>query len=215
MPVHLTFNDIMVMGKIPRLNLINTIAGFKSANLIGTANVAGRTNLAVFSSVVHLGSKPPYLGFILRPTTVPRHTYQNIKDSKYYTINNITANIYEQAHHTSAKYNEQISEFDTCKLTPEYHQLPHAPYVAESTIKIGMEYVEEYHIKANDTILVVGKIIEIIYPDNLTAKDGKPDIEAAGTLTISGLDGYHTTQQIARLAYQRPKKLVNNKIAKT
>ena len=70
---------IAEMDKIYRLNLINSITGYKSAQLIGTQNNAGATNLAVFSSVIHLGSNPPLIGFILRPTTVPRHTFANLK----------------------------------------------------------------------------------------------------------------------------------------
>ena len=55
-----------------RNNLINSISGYKSANLIGSISKQGITNLAVFNSVVHLGSNPALLGFILRPTTVPK-----------------------------------------------------------------------------------------------------------------------------------------------
>ena len=69
------------LGKIPRLNLINSCMGYKSANLIGTISKDGRPNLAVFSSITHLGSDPALIGFILRPTTVPRHTYSNIKET--------------------------------------------------------------------------------------------------------------------------------------
>ena len=69
--LHYTYNDIEDMEKIFRLNLINSVTGFKSANLIGTTSKEGITNLAVFSSITHLGSNPPFIGFVLRPTTVP------------------------------------------------------------------------------------------------------------------------------------------------
>ena len=55
------------MDKISRLNLINSITGVKPSNLIGTKSKDGFSNLAIFSSVVHLGSKPPLIGFITRP----------------------------------------------------------------------------------------------------------------------------------------------------
>ena len=61
-----------------RINLVNSSSGFKSANLIATKNKEGISNVAVFSSVIHLGSNPPLLGFVTRPTTVPRNTYKNI-----------------------------------------------------------------------------------------------------------------------------------------
>ena len=65
--MHLTKEDIFKIDRIKRLNLINSVSGIKSANLIGTQSSDGYSNLAVFSSVVHLGSNPAYLGFVLRP----------------------------------------------------------------------------------------------------------------------------------------------------
>ena len=62
-----------------RNNLINSISGYKSANLIGSISENGTTNLAVFNSIIHLGSNPALLGFILRPTTVPRNSFSNMK----------------------------------------------------------------------------------------------------------------------------------------
>ena len=108
---------IAEMDKTYRLNLINSITGYKSAQLIGTQNNAGATNLAVFSSVIHLGSNPPLVGFILRPTTVPRHTFANLKETGVFTLNHISAPHIEDAHHTSA---------NTPKTSPNLikHSLP-------------------------------------------------------------------------------------------
>lgn len=76
----ITKDELFYMSKVPRLNLVNCVTGYKSANLIGTCSENGTLNVAIFSSVTHLGSEPPLLGFILRPTTVPRDTYKNIKE---------------------------------------------------------------------------------------------------------------------------------------
>ena len=108
------------MDKIFRLNLINSCTGFKSANLLGTKSLNGVSNVAVFSSITHLGSNPPLIGFILRPTTVPRDTYRNIKDTGIFTINHIYSDIIEDAHHTSAKYPDEISEFTKTDLEEEF-----------------------------------------------------------------------------------------------
>ena len=194
-----------LLAKRYRANLINSISGFKSANLIGTINGSGRTNLGVFNSVMHIGATPPLLGFIMRPLNAPRHTYQNIKEMGIYTINHINNNIYEQAHQTSAKYDAGESEFDTCSLTEEYVEGLAAPFVKESIIKMGMEFVEEHHIKANDTLLIVGEIKQLICPEEIIEEDGYVNIEKANTVTISNLDGYHKTDLIERLPYARPK----------
>ncbi|MFY8008583.1 MAG: flavin oxidoreductase, partial [Flavobacterium sp.] len=75
----ITYSEWDSLSKIHRLNLINSCTGYKSANLIGTKSPNGIPNVAVFSSVTHLGSSPALLGFILRPNVVPRNTYNNIK----------------------------------------------------------------------------------------------------------------------------------------
>merc|ERR1712166_749016 len=108
--------DIDKLDKIYKINLINSCSGFKSANLLGSICTEGISNVAIFSSVIHLGSNPPTLGFVLRPTTVPRNTHKNIKDIGYFTINHIYEDIIDDAHHTSAKYPEEISEFDVTSL---------------------------------------------------------------------------------------------------
>ena len=73
----------------------------------------------------------------MRPFSVERHTYNNIKETNYFTINHINKEIYKQAHQTSARYDKDVSEFDECGLTPEYSDTIKAPYVKESKIKIG------------------------------------------------------------------------------
>ena len=61
---HFTEKEIQDFDKIYRLNLINSITGYKSANLIATQSATGASNVAVFSSITHLGSDPALLGFI-------------------------------------------------------------------------------------------------------------------------------------------------------
>lgn len=196
--------EILEMEKIPRLNLINSLSGFKSASLIGTLSRETVLNLALFNSVVHIGSNPPYMGFILRPTVVPRHTYNNIKETGFFTVNHVHEEIVEQAHQTSAKYPEAVSEFKACGLTPEFSERVTAPYVAESRIKIGLKYAEEHRIKANATLLIVGKIVEIIVPEACLDSSGAVVLEAAGSVAVSGLDTYYRTERLARLDYARP-----------
>ena len=102
--MHFTRKDIDALDHLYKINFVNSLSGFKSANLIATKSKDGISNVAVFSSVVHYGSNPPILGFVLRPTTVSRNTYDNIKQTQFYTINHIVSSIIEDAHHTSAKY---------------------------------------------------------------------------------------------------------------
>ncbi len=183
--------------------MINAVSGFKSASLIGTIEKSGKENLAVFNSVIHIGSKPPLLGLLFRPLTVPRHTYINIKDTGWFTINHIRQEFYKKAHRTSGKFSKDISEFEACGLEPEFSAQCPAPYVKESVIRMGLTYEEEIEIKANGTILIIGALKELIVPVNSIEDDGFVNLEKAGSLTISGLDSYHKTELLGREPYVR------------
>ena len=200
---HLTAADIAGFEKIYRLNLVNGLPGFKPANLVGTAAPDGATNLAVFSSALHLGSDPALLGIVTRPTTVPRHTYANLKASGCYTLNHVPEALAGPAHYTSANFPDDVSEFDACGFTAAYRDGFPAPYVAESPLSIGLRLLEEHAI-SNGTVLLVGQVEHVyIHPEGLR-DDGTLDLAALGTACISGLDGYHAVQPPVRFGYARP-----------
>ncbi|WP_299160181.1 flavin reductase family protein [uncultured Tenacibaculum sp.] len=203
--MHITREEIEAFPHLYKINLMNSISGYKSANLIGTKSNTGTTNVAVFSSVVHYGSNPPILGFVVRPTTVVRNTYNNIKETGSYTINAISKDIIEEAHHTSAKYSAEISEFDKTNLTPEYKNNFYAPFVKESPLQLGMKYLEEYYIKANDTILVLGEVVDLYIEETMLSEDGFLNLSKENIAAINGLDSYVVGNDFKRLSYQRPK----------
>ncbi|MEM7107970.1 MAG: flavin reductase [Bacteroidota bacterium] len=195
------------LEKMPRLycnNLINSLSGFKSANLLGTVDEGGNTNLAVFSSVTHFGSNPPLLGFVLRPHVVPRHTYENIKAIGYFTVNHIHQDFTLASHRSSAKFEREEDEFEKCGFNPHFGALHPAPYVAEAKVKIGLRFESEYPIKENGTVLILGKIIEVITNAEFIQADGFVDLTLAGSVTINGLDAYLAPKKIARYSYARP-----------
>lgn len=205
--------DILNMETRKRAAFMNSLSGFKSASLIGTIDNNNKTNLAIFSSVIHLGSNPALVGFINRPDTVDRHTFENILATNCFTINHINKSIYKQAHQTSARYPKDISEFDETALTPEFQNNFKAPFVKECHIKYGLEFIEKHDLKINGTILVIGKVVEVILPESCLLSDGAIDIEMAETIAISGLDSYHTTNKIARLSYAKMDKMPDEIIA--
>lgn len=43
-----TKDELSTMSKVPRLNLLNCITGYKSANLIATVSKEGISNVAIF-----------------------------------------------------------------------------------------------------------------------------------------------------------------------
>ena len=201
---HLTFDDLMQWEHRKRANFVNAIGGFKSVCLIGTKNKARQTNLAIFNSIVHIGANPPLIGFFIRPDSVDRHTLENIVETGFYTINHIHPNIYVQAHQTSARYPRNVSEFTKANLTEEYLNDFFAPFVQESTLKIGVKFKEKIDISLNGTCLLIGEIKSAHIPKESLTDDGFIDLEASGTITCSGLDSYHTTHKLARLSYAKP-----------
>jgi flavin reductase (DIM6/NTAB) family NADH-FMN oxidoreductase RutF len=199
--------DIFNLDKIYRINLINSCSGFKSANLLGSISANGIPNVAIFSSVTHLGSSPPTLGFILRPTTVPRDTYKNIKEFGVFTINHIWEDVIEDAHHTSAKYPEKISEFDMTDLESEFKGKFKAPFVKNAPVQMSMKFIEEIYVPSNDVMLIVAQIQELYVKDELLQEDGLINLSKGNIATINGLDTYAIPEFKKQLSYQRPKNL--------
>jgi len=196
--------DIKNLEKTKRLKLINSITGVKPANLIGTKNKGGISNVAIFSSVVHLGSKPPLLAFVTRTSKdVNRNTLNNILETKYYTINQIQKEFVKNAHYTSAKFNENISEFEMCKIEEENIDDFFAPFVKKSNLKIGMELKEMIPIKSNDSTLVVGQVMKIIIDKSFLKNDFMFDLEKSGSIAIGGLNEYFTIKNLDHFPYVR------------
>jgi len=206
--MHYSENQLAAMDRFYRLNLINSVTGIKPGNLVGTQSTDGKSNLAIISSVVHLGSNPPLLGFVMRPQQeVKHHTYANIIETGAYTINHIPHQLTEQAHFTSASFQKNDSEFDACGFTEEHLPDFAAPFVAESEIKVAMRFLEEIHIKANNTILIIGAIEHVIVSNKALNEDGSINLESANSVGISGLNSYYKVSKIADYPYARLENL--------
>ncbi|MGM0525665.1 MAG: flavin reductase family protein [Pseudomonadota bacterium] len=189
-----------------RVKFINSLSGFKSANLVGTSSRRNDDNLAIISSVIHLGANPPLIGFIMRPHSVDRHTLENIEETGVYTINHVHSGIVKAAHQTSARYHREQSEFEQTGLTAERLEGFHAPYVAESKLSIGLKLVEVASITHNGTEFVIGEVQWVRTEEAAVQDDGFIDLEAIDTVAVSGLDRYHTTKGLCRLSYAKPDK---------
>ena len=200
------FDGLMALEQRYRAAFINSLGGFKSVVLLGTKNNDGQTNLAIFNSLFHIGANPPLCGLIVRPDSVERHTFENIMQTGFYTVNHIKPEFYENAHQTSARYPREVSEFDATQLSAEYKGNFFAPFVVQSAVQMGLSLQQKIDLTINGTILLIGKIEFVSVPENCVQPDGFVDLETAQTVTCSGLDSYHTTQKLARLSYAKPDK---------
>lgn len=201
--IQISKEEISKMEKVERLNLINSCTGYKSANLIATKSADGKSNVAIFSSITHLGSFPALIGFIMRPTTVPRDTYKNIRETGFFTVNHITVDMIADAHHTSANYELGISEFDKTNLEEEFKNDIEIPFVKGSPVQLYCKYVNEYYIKENDTIHIIASIENLFFDENLQHEDGWLQIDKGNVIALNGLDGYCLPKLVDRFQYAR------------
>mgnify|MGYP000376967294 CR=1 FL=1 len=133
---------------------------------------------------------------------IRRDTYKNIKETRTYTVNHVPPNRAQEAHQTSAKY--EVSEFDRLGFTPEYRNAFSAPYVRESDIKFGLEYVETVHIKANDTRMIIGTIKHLYIPNDIITTEGYLDISNSSIGSL-GLHSYYKLDHLASYPYAKTK----------
>jgi flavin reductase (DIM6/NTAB) family NADH-FMN oxidoreductase RutF len=197
-------STIQTWERFYRANFINSLTGFKSASLIGTVNKSGQTNLGIFSSLVHIGSDPALVGYINRPLKAAPHTFANIQATGVYTINHIQPSFLEKAHQTSAKYADEVSEFEAVGLTAEFLDGTPAPFVKESKVKYALTLEEIIPIKLNDTFLVIGKVQQVKLEADILLQDGFLELNRANSVCSNGIDGYYSTQLINRYQYAKP-----------
>ena len=202
--MYLNKDGIQQLEKVDRLNLMNSITGISPANLIGTISNDSIENLAIFSSVVHIGSNPPLMGFVLRPTKEnTRDTYENIIATNKFTINHINSDMIERSHYTSVKFDKNESEFQKSRLTAEYLNNFLAPYVKDSYIKIGLNLEDIQLIKSNGCRLIIGRIERLYVPDSAIHKNGNIQIDLSNSIGVVGLNTYYSLDKIAEYPYAR------------
>ena len=200
----LTRNDIENLASRDRAAFINSLSGFKSANLVGTADAAGHCNLALMSSCVHLGSHPPLLALVVRPGGEDRHTLANILATGVYTLNHVNTGIIPESHQSAARYPREVSEFEAVGLGVHREEGFHAPFVAEAALRMGMQLREHQELAINGTHLVIGEVVSVELPEASLREDHSVDLSVAGTVALAGLDSYGRVETLKRMAYAKP-----------
>ena len=199
---HLTAPDIAAMASQARALLINSLPGYKSAMLVGTSDAEGQTNLAIVSSHFHLGSSPPLLAMILRPSTgrSERHTLHNLLETRCWTLNGFTLDRAAQAHQTSAPYPKDQSEFDACGFEAEWLAEFNAPFIKSSPLQVGCLLREHHPLEINSTHLIIGEVHHLHYPETAQRNDGGLSLDTMGLVAVAGLDTYTQPEAGVRFA---------------
>jgi len=199
---HLTAPDIAAMASQARALLINSLPGYKSAMLVGTSDAEGQTNLAIVSSHFHLGSSPPLLAMILRPSTgnSERHTLHNLLETRCWTLNGFTLDHAAQAHQTSAPYSKDQSEFDACGFEAEWLAEFNAPFIKGSPLQVGCLLREHHPLEINGTHMIIGEVQHLHYPETAQRNDGGLSLSDMGLVAVAGLDSYTQPEAGVRFA---------------
>jgi flavin reductase (DIM6/NTAB) family NADH-FMN oxidoreductase RutF len=202
--MYLNKDSIQQLEKFNRINLMNSITGISPANLIGTISNDSIENLAIFSSIVHIRSNPPLMGFMLRPEKVnTRDTYENIIETNKFTINHVNLDMIERSHYTSVKFDKNESEFQKCKFAAEYLNDFQAPYVKDSYVKIGLNLEDIQLITSNGCRLIIGRVERLYVPDSAIHKNGNIQLELLNSIGVGGLNTYYSLDKIAEYPYAR------------
>jgi flavin reductase (DIM6/NTAB) family NADH-FMN oxidoreductase RutF len=205
--MNLNKTEIENLDKTYRLNLINSISGVKPANLIGTKSKSGQENLAIFSSVVHLGSNPAQLAFVLRPQEEREtDTFRNITETEVYTINHVPVSLIEKAHYTSAKLPTEVSEFEKMAIEQKYLDGFFAPFVKESPVRMGMKLDHIIELP-NNCKFIIGTVQQLILSDEAVNDLGQINLEVSNSTGISGLNTYYSLQKLETFPYVRENEI--------
>lgn len=214
--MYLDSKKINKLNKFYRANLINSIVGIKQASLIGTVSKNKIANVAIFSSIVHLGSNPALIGLFTRPVTIPpKQTLNNILEMKDFTINHLNNTINIRGHSTSYKFERNESEFKECLLTEKYIENFNAPFVKESNISFGLSYIRHEKIKENGVVFIIGSLKHILVNNNNITNNGEIDLSGLDSIGVSGNNTYYKLSKNQSLEYiKKEKREYLNKIVK-
>ena len=196
------------LEKRQRVALINSLPGFKPVVLVGTMNEEKQTNVCVINSCFHVGADPALMGMIIRPAPegTERHTLENILATETYSVNAVTRAMARRAHHTSARFARDQSEFDACGFAQQWREGFVAPFVSESPLQLGLKLAEHLPLTINGTHLIIGSIEQIHLSDNAQRNDGSLDLQGMDIVAGVGLDAYHSTGTSQRFSYAKPDK---------
>ncbi len=186
--------------KNKRIRLFNNLSGPRTAWLVGTRSEEGQENLAIFNSVIHIGANPPLIAFIMRPISVERHTYENIIESEYYSLNTVNAAFLSNAHKTSNKLPRNVSEFDHYDIESVYRNDFFAPFVKDASLSLAMKLVECIDIPINKTLMIIGEMQFIHIDQHLIHDDGH--VNHSDHVMVSGLESYYSLKSLRRFKYE-------------
>lgn len=202
--IRVNSSDLNALDRFKRANLINCLSGTKPAVLVGTRSAKGVDNLALFSNLFHLGADPAMIGLVQRPLTDLSHTYKNMVDTGWFTVNHFGQGLVKRAHHTSAKFSDGISEFVACGIDSEFFSGIPAPFVRESRVRFSARFIRDIAIEENNTRIVIAQVDAVFIDDGLLLSDGNIAFSEDVGVAAVGLESYYSVGLLSRFEYAKP-----------
>jgi flavin reductase (DIM6/NTAB) family NADH-FMN oxidoreductase RutF len=195
-------SDILSWDRYQRAHFMQSLVGPRAVFLVGSINAAGQANAAPFNSVQHLSADPPQISILVRPAgSTPRHTLENIRETKWFTLSSVGPDLIERAHQASAKYPWDENEFESLDIPVFVSDTHDVPYVKASRFCLGLELAEMHRVGACQATLLVGTVREVFVPDSVPSPDGHIPPAEEGPVTVTGLNHYGYVESLKRLRY--------------
>jgi flavin reductase (DIM6/NTAB) family NADH-FMN oxidoreductase RutF len=173
---------------------------------VSTLSNAGVPNLAPFSYFNAVGSNPPTLMFCPanRPDGGKKDTLANIEQNGEFVVNIVTSDVVDAMNQSSANYESDVSEFESCGMTPADSSIVKPPRVAESKAQFEckLHTVLNLGTGPGGSNLVLGRIVAIHVADEVLDAEGK--IQPGLLDTIGRMGGLSYSKTTERFELNRP-----------
>lgn len=177
---------------------------------VSTISKSGVPNLAPYSFFSGVGSRPPSLLFCPanKRDGSRKDTLLNIEDTGQFVVNIVSASLAQQMHDSSADYDFETSEFETCGLTATESERVKPPRVGEASASIECELMQTLHLGTGPgaSNVVIGRIVLIRVDDEVVGDDGFADATKMDTIGRMGTPGYVRTHDCFDLGAREIRK---------
>jgi len=149
-------------------------------------------------------SEPPCVAVSVRKQ---RKTYQNITNSRAFTINIPSESQVRLADYFGIFSGEKRNKFEDTGLTPVKSNLVDAPYIQEFSLILECKLIKTIELGTHSQF--IGQILDLKADEEILNDKGSPDIEKVKPLLYApGLSKYYGTGKFIAEAYTVGKSII-------
>jgi flavin reductase (DIM6/NTAB) family NADH-FMN oxidoreductase RutF len=175
--------------------ILNTILGPRPVVLVGTRATSGTDNLAIFNTLQPVGARPPLFTLLVRPLDRQRDSYENMKETREWSVNFFRPKSIQKAHATREHFPNTVSEFDAVGLEREKKEGIHSPFLASAPVQMWFQWGREIDFPENGTRLVLGHLRKLWLSKEIQLT-GSPDFTSFPIVSSWGLSHYVNGAQV-------------------